>query len=122
MGLPNVQFHGNTMTVQELIEQLFRFDLDAEVVIPANYTFITAGPRSSTNITSVYKGTGWDRGTVFICPEANLVQLNNYQYNLFLDEIREHDWIRYDIHKGNKPRGTIPPMFNPNPPEENPDE
>lgn len=106
------------MTVQELIEQLLRYDLDTEVVIPASCTFITAGPRPSTNITGAYRGTDWDRGKIFIMPEANLIQLNTYQMGEFSKCIREHDWIRYDIHKGKKPRGTIPPMFNPTPPEE----
>lgn len=110
------------MTVQELIEQLLRYDLDMEVRIPASYTFITAGPRASTNVTGAYKGTDWDKGYVFIYPEANLVQLNSYQYGLFTETLREHDWIRYDIHKSNKPRGTIPPMFNPKPPEDKIDE
>lgn len=106
------------MTVQELIEQLLRYDLDMEVVIPAWYTFITAGPRPSTNIRGAYKGTDWDRGYVFICPENDVVQLNEYQLNEFMKCVREHDWIRHDIHRGKKPRGTIPPMFNPTPPEE----
>lgn len=106
------------MTVQELIEQLMKYDLDMEVVIPASYTFITAGPRPSTKITGAYKGTDWDKGYVFIYPEANLVQLNSYQYGEFSKSIREHDWIRHDIHKGVNPRGVIPPMFNPKPPEE----
>ena len=106
------------MTVQELIEQLLRYDLDMEVHIPANYTFITAGPRPSTKVTGAYKGTDWDKGYVFIYPEAKLVQLNNYQYEEFHKCIREHDWIRNDIHKGKKPRGVIPPMFNPKPAED----
>lgn len=106
------------MTVQELIEQLMRYDLEAEVFIPASYTFLTAGARPCTNVTGAYGGFDWDRGKVFIYPEAKLVQLNNYQYGEFSKCVREHDWIRSDIHKGKKPRGVIPPMFNPNPPEE----
>lgn len=106
------------MTVQELIEQLMRFDLDTEVVIPASCTFVTAGPRPITAITGVYRGTDWDRGKIFIGTAAHLIQLNSYQYGLFTETLREHDWIRDDIWKGKKPRGVIPPMFNPNPPEE----
>lgn len=110
------------MTVQELIEQLMRFDLDAEVVIPASCTFVTAGPRPTTSITGVYNGIDWDRGKLFIGTAAHLVQLNTYQYGEFSKILHEHDWIRDDIWKGKPPRGVIPPMFNPYPPEEKPDE
>lgn len=105
------------MTVQELIEELLRYNLEDEVVIGASYTFITAGPRPSTNVIGTQKGFDWDRGKIFIRTEPHLVQLNNYQYGEFCKEIREHDWIRSDIHRGQKPRGVIPPMFNPTAPE-----
>lgn len=110
------------MTVQELIEQLMRYDLDSEVVIAASCTFVTAGPRPTTSITGASKGTDWDRGKIFIGTAAHLVQLNSYQYTKFTEVLREHDWIRDDIWKGRKPRGVIPPMFNPYPPEEKTDE
>lgn len=106
------------MTVQELIEQLLRYDLDMEVVIPASKTFLTIGPRPSTPVTGAYQGNDWDRGYVFIYPESRLVQLNEYQYGEFCKVVRECDWIMSDIHKGVKPRGVIPPMFKPKPPEE----
>jgi hypothetical protein len=113
-----VKTNGEMMTVQELIEQLLRYDLDMEVVIPASKTFLTMGPRPSTPVTGAYKGTDWDRGYVFIYPESKLVQLNEYQFGEFSKEVRQHDWIRSDISKGVKPRGIIPPMFNPRPPED----
>jgi hypothetical protein len=106
------------MTVQELIEQLLDCDLDAEVVIPATYTYYTVGSSPCAQIRGAQKGFDWDRGKVFIRPTTNLVQLNSYQYNEFRKCLSEHDWIRHDIHYGKKPRGTIPPMFNPTPPEE----
>ncbi len=107
------------MTVQELIEQLKRCDPDKEVLIPARKTFTTIGPIASTPVTGAYNGTDWNNGYVFIYAEANLVQLNDYQLGEFQKEIRHHDWIQSDINKGLKPRGTIPPMFNPKPPENN---
>lgn len=110
------------MTVEQLIEQLLRCNLEDEVVIGASYTFITAGPSPYAPVTHISKGGDWNKGKVFIGVEPHLVQLNDHQYNEFCKEIREHDWIRYDIYCGKKPRGTIPPMFNPKSPEEQKDD
>lgn len=60
------------MKVSDLKKALERLRDDDDVVIPVTLAHGTIGASPSVPVTQVQDGFDWDRGKVFICPDAKL--------------------------------------------------
>lgn len=87
------------MKVKELIKKLESLDPEANVKIPATFTYVTVGPAPAVSIDHVGKGIDWDNDIVNLYANKTLVALSPEQYQHFMTELRKADKHRAECYK-----------------------